>query len=333
MPRLSEDQRNQAIGMLNVGARANDVARQFGCSRQTIHNLVTRYAATGSVRDRQRPGRERATSRRDDRAITLAHLRNRFMPATVTARRLWVTAQTIRNRLRSIHNPLRAHRPYTGQILTARHRAARLAWSRRHRLWRRNQWNNVIFSDESRFRVSFADGRVRIYRRKNERFAQCCIRETDRFGGGSVMVWGGIMGNQKTDLVIVQGNLNAQGYINVLRNHLLPFMQNNGPQATFQHDNARPHTARVTTRFLANNNVNVLPWPAVSPDLNPIEHIWDELGRRVRTNHQINNVDDLRQALLLEWQAIPNDVIRRYVNSMRRRILECIRRNGGHTRY
>ena len=191
----------------------------------------------------------------------------------------------------------------------------------------------MIFSDESRFRVSHADGRVRVYRRRNERFAQCCVRERDRFGGGSVMVWGGIMGNVKTDLVVIQGNLAAQGYVNLLNNHLLPFMQNHGPGITFQHDNARPHTARITANFLARNNVNVLPWPALSPDLNPIEHIWDELGRRVRVNHQVNNVNDLTRALQLEWRALPNVLIRRYVNSMRRRIVACIASNGGHTRY
>ena len=110
-------------------------------------------------------------------------------------------------------------------------------------------------------------------------------------------------------------------------------MQNFGPGLTFQHDNARPHTARVTANFLAQNNVNVLPWPALSPDMNPIEHIWDELGRRARTNHQINNVQDLIRALQLEWQVFPNVLIRRYINSMRRRIRACIASNGGHTRY
>lgn len=141
------------------------------------------------------------------------------------------------------------------------------------------------------------------------------------------------MGGVKTDLVIVQGRLNAQGYINILNNHLLPFIQTHGPGITFQQDNATPHTARITNNFFAQNNINVLPWPAVSPDLNPIEHIWDELGRRVRANHQINNINDLIQALQVEWRALPNVLIRRYVNSMRNRILECIRKNGGHTRY
>ena len=165
--------------------------------------------------------------------------------------------------------------------------------------------------DESRFTVSHADGRMHIYRSRNERLADCCIRERDRFGGGSIMVWGGIMGNLKTDLVIIPGNVNA--HINVLNNTMLPFMQNNGP-GIFQHGNARPHTARVTTQYFAQNNVNVLPWPALSPDMNPIEHVWDELGWRARSKHQINTINDLQNALLLEWQRIPNTLILRYVN-------------------
>ena len=108
------------------------------------------------------------------------------------------------------------------------------------------------------------------------------------------------MGNIKTDLVVVQGNLNAQRYVNLLNNNLLPFMQNFGPGLTFQHNNTRPHTAYASANFLAQNNVNVLSWPALSPDMNPIVHIWDELGRRARTNHQINNVQDLTQALQLD---------------------------------
>lgn len=229
MPRLSENERNQAIGMLLAGSTAVAVSAHFGCSRQTIQNLQSRYVATGSVHDRQRPGRARATTQRTDRAITLTHLRNRFLPATVTARRYGVHAQTIINRLRQNQVPIRARRPYTGQILTRHHRAIRLQWAQRHLRFTQRQWNSVIFSDESRFNVSHADGRVRVYRRRNERLADCCIQERDRFGGGSVMVWGGIMGGRKTDLVIIQGNLNAQGYINLLNNTLLPFLHQNGP--------------------------------------------------------------------------------------------------------
>ena len=126
MPRISENQRKQAIGMLQAGAMVNDVAQHFGCSRQTIHNLNTRFAITVSVRDRPRPGQHRVTSQQDDRYITLKHLRNRFLPSTATAQQLGVNAQTIQNRLRQNSIPIRVRRPYTGPILIARHKAPRL---------------------------------------------------------------------------------------------------------------------------------------------------------------------------------------------------------------
>ena len=88
MPHLSENQRNQATGMLQAGAMVNDVAQHFGCSRQTIHNFNTRFAITGSVRDRSHPGQCRVTTQQDDRYITLTHLRNRFLPARATAPQL-----------------------------------------------------------------------------------------------------------------------------------------------------------------------------------------------------------------------------------------------------
>ena len=90
------------------------------------------------------------------------------------------------------------------------------------------------------------------------------------------------------------------------------------------HDNARPHVARICRQFLNRNNVNVLPWPAVSPDMNPIEHILDYLGRKFRARGNVHNLRDLENALIQEWNNIPNVVIRRYVRSMQGRLAACI---------
>ena len=221
------------------------------------------------------------------------------------------------HRLRQARRPIRPRRPYVGQGLTARHRAARLQWARRHFLWGRQQWARVLFSDESRLNLSHHDGRIRVFRRRGERFADNCLIERDRFGGGSVRVWGG---RRKTNLIVVQGNLNAQGYINqILQPEAVPFLQRHGP-AVLMHDNARPHVARICRQFLNRNNVNVLPWPAVSSDMNPIEHIWDYLGRKVRARGNVHNLMDLENALIQEWKNIPKVVIRRYVRSMRGRL-------------
>ena len=107
------------------------------------------------------------------------------------------------------------------------------------------------------------------------------------------MVWGGIMGRRKTNLIVVLGNLDAQGYINlILQPEVVPFLQRHGP-AILMHDNVRLHVARICRQFLNRNNVNVLPWPAVSPDMNPIEHISDYLGRKVRARGNVHNLRDL----------------------------------------
>ena len=135
-------------------------------------------------------------------------------------------------------------------MLTARHRATRLQWAQRHFRWGRDQWARVVFSDESRFNLSHHDGRIRVFRRRGERFADNCLIERDRSGGGSVMVWGGIMGRRKTNLIVVQGNLSAQGYIiQILQPEAIPFLQMDEP-AILMHDNARPHVARICRHFL-----------------------------------------------------------------------------------
>ena len=103
---------------------------------------------------------------------------------------------------------------------------------------------------------------------------------------------------------------------------------------TFQQDNARPHVAAVCRDFLQTENVDVMNWPACSPDLSPIEHLWDALDRRVRQRLPAPaNIGELRQALTEEWQNIPQATIDRLIGSMRRRCVAVQRANGGHTRY
>ena len=120
------------------------------------------------------------------------------------------------------------------------------------------------------------------------------------------MVWGGISGWHRTDFVI-QGNLNGVRYRDkILQQQVEPFMQNHPEVEMFQHANTRPHTARVCTVFLADAGIDVMDWPAKSPDINPVENVWALLSDKAKKrDNPPRNLEELTVALQKEWQAIP----------------------------
>ncbi|KAJ3655729.1 hypothetical protein Zmor_014849 [Zophobas morio] len=132
----------------------------------------------------------------------------------------------------------------------------------------------------------------------------------------------------------MRGNLNARGYIDtVLKTITVPYLRGLD-RPLFQQDNARPHTARVTTEYLQQHNVEVLPWSARSPDLSPIEHVWNIMSTRLgNLQHSANNLNDLCTRLQKPSDEIAQDTINHLLSSKPRRVNECIRNHGGSTHY
>ena len=151
------------------------------------------------------------------------------------------------------------------------------------------------------------------------------------------MVWRCISHDCKLDLVAIQGNLTGDQYIrDVLQPVVVPHFDNH-PLTTrlvYMDDNARPHRSRTGTAYLQSEAVTFVPWPAMSPDLNPIEHIWDMLGRRMQTREPpVPNIRQLEAALHRECQQLSQQDIRRLTGVMRRRVEAVIQARGGYTRY
>jgi transposase len=269
MPRLTEVQTGQAITLLMQGKRQQQVALQFGVNVSTIERLVRRLTDTGRVADRLRRGRARVTTPRQDKAIRLAHLRNRHVTATETALTTvgnlnrHIHPKTVRNRLREFG--LRARRPYIGFPLTRARRARRMAWLAAFgpSQFPMRQCRRVFFTDESRFTLLRPDGRRLVYRRRAERCTDASVLERDRFRGGYVMFWGGISHGLKSPLIVITGKLTGVRYRDeIFRPVAVPFVQQY--HLIFQQDNARPHVASVCQDFLANHNINLLYWPPYS---------------------------------------------------------------------
>lgn len=196
-------------------------------------------------------------------------------------------------------------------------------------------WNHVIFADESRFPLYPVDGRLRVRRLAGEELLDDNLQANVQGRGGSVHVWGAFCFSSVSPLVSLDQNVNGVVYQGILANQLFPFAR-----ATFQdnfrlqHDNAPAHTSRVVQQFLQDNDILVMEQPPLSPDMNPIEHLWDELGRAVRNrNVPPTNLRQLRDALLEEWARIPRQTLENLVASMPRRLAAVIAARGGNTRY
>ena len=136
-------------------------------------------------------------------------------------------------------------------------------------------------------------------------------------------------------LIIVEGNLTGQRYIDqILTPVIIPYFGGMGQDAVFMDDNTRPHRARIVDTCLRQHHVTRMDWPACSPDLNPIEHVWDQLGRAVRQRLNINStLVDLRRYMLEEWDRLPMAKLQRLIHSMRRRCDACTAAASGATRY
>ncbi len=182
-------------------------------------------------------------------------------------------------------------------------------------------WNHVLWSDETKINLFGSDGVKRVWRQPGEENKDKCVSPTVKHGGGSVMVWGCMSAASTGELQFIEGTMNANMYCDILKQRL-------GLRAVFQHDNDPKHTSKTTTALLKKLRVKMMDWPSMSPDLNPIEHLWGILKRKVEER----NVSNIHQ-LMEEWKRTPVATCEALVNAMPKRVKAMLEINGGHTKY
>ena len=326
--------RGMVIGLRRGGWSLRQIAADTHVDASTVHRLWRTWLEQGNVARLRGVGAARVTSARVDRRIRRQAVADPQVTCTSILQHVQdtldvpVSTRTISRRL--VAGGLHSRRPLRRLPLTPQHRRQRLEWCQTRATWM-TEWRNVVFSDESRFCLSSDSRRIRVWRRRGDRSNPAVTVERPTARQRGIMVWGAIAYNSMSPLVRIQGTMRAQRYVdNVLRPVAIPYLQGM-PNAIFQQDNARPHTAHMCQHAL--QGIQMLPWPPYSPDLSPIEHVWDVIGRRLQTLPLPRSEDELWQMVEREWRAIPQDTIRTLIDSMPRRVSSCIAVRGGPTSY
>jgi len=150
------------------------------------------------------------------------------------------------------------------------------------------------------------------------------------------MIWAGIMFDGRTPLhVFDRGSLTVVRYREeILEPCVRLFRGAVGPGFLLMDDNARPHSAQLVDDYLEGEDIRRMDWPARSPDLNPIEYIWDALGKAIASRHPPpRTIPELKTALLQEWDRLPQGLLNCLLSSMPSRCATCRAVRGDHTPY
>lgn len=290
----------------------------------------------GSIESKPKPGRPRKSGAATDKLIR-CFLKNQFFTAVGIKKEnphVSISVRTIRRRLSE--GKLHARRPAKKPFISKKNRRSRLDFATEHLNWTYDQWKQVLWSDESKFNMFGSDGMKWVRRPNNERYNPKYTTPTIKHGGGNVLVWGCFSGHGMGPLRRIEGVMDWYQYLDILRNTMLPFAEESLPLVwKFQHDNDPKHTAKIVKEFVEAEQVPVIKWLAQSPDLNPIENMWEQLEREVRQKHpeKFTNKDQLFAALSQAWSEISENKIRSLLESMPRRCAEVIKNKGFSTKY
>jgi len=341
MPFTIPEKRARILVLLEENYSAREIGRRVGVHHSTVTRIRKHWQQVQSCQDMARTGRPRAVSERSERRITRLVTSGQCHTA-VDAQQLLreiegetVSARTVRRIFGRSGLVARVKR--RKPLLRKRHLQARLRFAKKYVNWTAVDWRRVVYSDESKFNVFGFDGRQYCWRKPDAPLSAAHVQPTVKHGGGSIMVWGCLTSKGVGNLCRIYGGLDAELYCQILDEDwkgTLDYYRLNHSKVIFQHDNDPRHTAKRTKRWLEDNHIRVLDWPAQSPDLNPMEHLWEEVKRRMGSlSKKTRSKDELWDRLQDVWNGIEPSVCAKLVDSMPARIQAVLDAKGGYTRY
>jgi transposase len=321
---LSEIERSAIVTLHRVGWTQRDIAESLHCSENTVQLWVNRWEEDRSVADRERSGRPRCTSEDTDQDIMQhADAHPSHNPKDIVRElELDASARTVRRRL----NEIELH----SCVQRAEHKnlRARLQYAEDYSRWTEDDWARVLFSDETHFYLGH-HGREYVQRPPGAALDPKYTRKDSERLEGKVSLWGCICAEGLGHAELYVDDLDAHRYQTILGLNLVSSAHQFWPKGQwwFQQDNWSVHAAATSRDWFHNHGVDLIDWPAWSPDLNPIEELWNDLTRRVYGRHA-RTIEELERFISEEWAATDLNFIARICRNMPQRLQQVIANNG-----
>lgn len=333
-----EKRRIEVIRLYDMNMPAKEILKNIDISPRGYYSIIKRYNERGDFKRKTGSGRKPILNIDQRRQVLKKIESNNKISAKRIANemreieKIDISRRSISRML--VNSGFESRVPAFKPMLTKKHKNERFEMMKKWSMWSASKFQRIIFSDECRFEVDGNDGTQRIRRLSGTRYESSNIIGKYKYGKGGIMVWGCITYEGVGKLAIVDTTLDRYGYTRILSENLFDVIDNmqGDNEIFFQQDNAPCHKAKHTLDFFENNSINLLKWPAQSPDLNPIENLWSFMKHELKKNN-IKSKKDLANKVKQIWENIPNEYIKSLYKSIPKRIEEVLRAKGGHTRY
>lgn len=335
-PHLTEIEKAQIIARIEEGWSIRSLADFTRRTKNTISRVKQRWIQERSLKRKVGTGPARISVPEQDDAF-LGYLRaNPFETARNAVIDTGFPGSQPTASRRVKESDLKNRVAAKKMLLTEERKQSRLLFGLNYTNRDQQFWNRVVFTDEKIFQSTY-NGQIRVYRPANSRFEERYTSDLAfRPGRFSVNIWGWICAYGVGVCWPLEGRFNAEHYITVLEDVMLPSVGQIYPnnEFVFQQDNCPVHTANAVREWFHRNNIEVLPWPAYSPDINPIENVWGTIVKEIyKRNFRPNNSNELWEVIHECWEGLDPNITVNLINSIPDRLAQIIEKNGQMTKY
>lgn len=330
---LSQQEKAKIHTLFSEGNDTLEIAKKLGRDHRTVQKYFNEGKLKRNKRKKEKNGGRRTLSDRELRQIKLELARNQHASSQVIFQRAGLPdiPKTTRNRV--LKSMGKVKKPLITCPLTYNHKLKRLEWVVKYL---KTDFSQVFFTDECRATLDGPDGWASGWVLNKQNVGTRYRRQQ---GGGGVMFWAGIIGDQVVGPYKVEKGikLDSVNYCSLLDRAFFPWYKALKPAAKrkfiFMQDNARSHVSKYTMDHLKKKGIGeakIMDWPANSPDLNPIENYWSIIKRQIYADgRQFSSVDGLWKAIQEAAASVPASTVLKLTSSMDKRLLEVKGANGG----